>query len=197
MRTEAAIKSEFHTTLEAMRAHHLGRTGGDFGVAFPQFLSMVALDAAPADVSQASVPEVLQPIAKALASQQQGVADAVSSGVYAAANDLTTTKDASSFQARMQAERQKALDASDANINAAFDKALKMGENADPVTQNVILAGMNVVQGIVSKVTSLICDMVGKVLSMIGGVLEELMSKVTGALEGFAGDVGDALGGLF
>jgi hypothetical protein len=205
MNNATETRSDYHVAMEAMRAHHLSRKGGDFfaaqpqfqslAVAAPQFSSFIVADAVSTADNQ-TAPDSLRPVTTALASQQQGVADAATSGVNDAANTLKTSQNVSDFNARMEAQRHKALQDSDANINAAFDKAIDLGKDADPVTQSALLAGMNIAQNIVSKFSSLITDMVGKVMSLIKDILKGIMDSLRGVLQGFGGEALEMLGGL-
>jgi hypothetical protein len=198
--TTTTTTSDFHVALEGMRAHHLSRKGGDFFAAQPQFRTLLANDEQPgtdsllADDNQA-VAEALKPVTSLLASQQQTVASDTTTGANNAVNDLKTSKNQDDFKAKLNAQRQKALDDSDANINAAFDKAGQLGE-AHPEAQSGILAGMNVVQNIITNFTGLISDMVSKVVSLVTDILNGIMNAVSGVIEGFAGEAGAVLGGL-
>jgi hypothetical protein len=196
--------SDFHVALEGMRAHHLSRKGGDFFAAQPQFRTLLANDEQPGTDSllandnandNQAVAEALKPVTSLLASQQQTVASDTTTGANNAVNDLKTSKNQDDFKAKLNAQRQKALDDSDANINAAFDKAGQLGE-AHPEAQSGILAGMNVVQNIITNFTGLISDMVSKVVSLVTDILNGIMNAVSGVIEGFAGEAGAVLGGL-
>lgn len=196
--TTTTTKSDFHVALEAMRAHHLSRKGGDFFAAQPQFLAFAAQPQSLAnDIpnDNQAVPEALKSVTQALASQQQTVASDTTTSANNAVNDLQTSKNQNDFMAKLNAQRQKALDDSDNNINAAFDKAQQLGE-AHPEAQSGILAGMNVVQDIITKFTGLLSDMVSKLVSLVTDILNEITSAVKGVIDGFTGEAGAVLAGL-
>lgn len=195
MNVAPVVKSDFQVALAAMREHHLSRKGGDFFTAQPQFQSLIASQAV-AGADAPAMPELLRPVNEALASQQKAVADAAAAGTHDAANGLKASKNVSAFHAKLEAQRQKALKDSNTNINAAFDKAEKLG-NEHPAMQGGILAGMNVVQNIISTFTNLISEMVGKVVALVSDILKNIMGAVKGVIDGFKNGVGDLLGGLF
>ena len=211
--TTTAAPTTFKSTIEAMRAHHLSRKGGNFFHLNPHLApkpsaAPVATRPKPAgrtapvlgltaNFVQAApaATDLLAPLKADLQSSQQSVATAATTGTTAAADGLKADKDVNGFKARLEAQRKKALDDSDANINAAFDKAAALGE-AHPESQDAILAGMNVVSDIISKFTSLISDMVNKVISAIADLLNDIEKTFEDAIGGFSSAAGEVLGGL-
>lgn len=208
-------QTTFKSTIEAMRAHHLSRKGGNFFALNPHLAptpsaARVATPPKPAarsarvagltanfvQAAAATTPDLLGSVKADLQSSQQSVASAATTGTTAAADGLKADKDVNGFKAKLEAQRKKALDDSDANINAAFDKAAALGE-AHPESQDAILAGMNVVSDIISKFTSLISDMVSKVIDTITDLLNEITKTFEDAIGGFGREAGEVLGGLF
>jgi hypothetical protein len=184
MRTAVETKSVFHVALEALRTHHLDGQGGDFFAAQPQFQSLITTNAVLTGDDQAAS-EILRPVLEELASQQRAVADAIRIGLNDAVNGLKASKNVSDFEVRLAALRQKGLQDSSTNIDAAFDNALQLGQNADQATQSVILAGLNEVQKIITRFTSLISDMVSKAVSRASDILMDNMSLLEGDLNDF------------
>ena len=137
----------------------------------------------------------LRSVKEELRSKQSSIMDSVSTGVNGAANDLKSNKNVDDFRAKLDAQRKKALQEAENSLNAAFDKAAKLGEE-HPQMQGSILAEMGVMQNIIAKLVGLINDVVARVISLATDIINGIMGTFEKVMGDYASAAGELLGAL-
>jgi hypothetical protein len=107
-------------------------------------------------------------------------------GATAASNQVQQDQDTDSFMAKMEAQRQKAHDDSDATIDKTYDAAEKLGKNASRAEQNAILVGMSTILGEFNDVLNAILDAVSSIISVVSELIDGLVSAGEAVADGFA-----------
>lgn len=100
-------------------------------------------------------------------------------GVNTSVKELEAKGDSGTpdFQAQMEERRKKALEASEKNINQAFDAALKLGKE-NPNLQPSIVSATDLIMDVATKVLNTIKDFISNVVGEVINIIKQYIGRV-------------------
>jgi hypothetical protein len=184
--------THFTNALAEMRDHYRSGTATRFDLeASPHVQLLRAVDHRHSDFGDSMASSGVDVDGELASIKAAGISEYNDSGVKqkdgatAASNQVQQDHDADSFKAKMNAQRKKAKEDSDATIDKVYDAAEKLGENAPPAEQNAILVGVSTIMFEFNRVLSAIVDAVSSLISVVSELIDGLLA------------VGDAVEGAF
>lgn len=191
----------FQAAMVEMRAHYLSGAQQPFNldgsVHVQRFRAMAVMNApdvgavAGSDQDTGDGEDLLADIKSTAHDSFAQSSAAQQSGAQAAATQVASDKDADSFKAKMDAQRQKAITDSTATINKAYDDATTVGNN-NPDKQDEILNGMNALSTGLNGVASALTNVIGGIMSSVSDLISGLLKPIEGIASAF-GPVAAAL----
>jgi hypothetical protein len=191
MGTTLSTTDHFVGALAEMRAHYLDGATAPFVPAdslhATNFLSSV--NAFDDDPPSPDVLAQLDGIHSTAKSDFTALNSSAQDKAQGASTQVSQDKNADAFMAKMQAQRDDAKKASNANIDKAYDAAEKLGI-AHPAAQNQIMSTMtaisDAVNGIIGGLVDAVKSIIDAVVKLISGILKPLEAVVE-AFEPLAG----------
>ncbi|WP_454758609.1 hypothetical protein [Caulobacter segnis] len=187
----ATSTDHFVTLMNVMREHHKAMPGKTFALnASPHYTALMALaandDGSNSAQQLAQLPPAFDDLKAETKAKLSATATTSQTGVQGATNDLSADKNSQSFMDKMKAQRDAAKQANNDAIDAAYDKAIQLG-NDHPELQGVLPGAMGFVSDTITTVVSTITNVIEGVLSKIGEILSGLIDGVTNFIKnGFA-----------
>lgn len=179
-------QTHFESMLAAMRAHY--KSGARTAFTLHKSDKFTSLYSGPREINKSSInfgaidettiKASLASITDNAKSDSRTLVDVQQSSAQVAVNQVQQDKDASSFIAKMHAQRDQAKAQADANIDKAFDAAIKLGKDLPEEQQNFILNTMGAITNTINSLVSELVDAVSNIINKVYDFIKNIISSV-------------------
>lgn len=174
----ALSTQHFTQLMNDMRHHHKSGVAGPFNLSSTanktrlNFLALAATGSASPDISKQIAgihDEVKGKIQASTADQKNKITSTT--------NDLQSNKNVDDFKSKMLAQRDAAKKANDDAIDAAYDKAIKLGTD-HPESQGTIVQAMSTISNTVQTVLTTVFNLIDTLISKIQEILDLIFKPI-------------------